>query len=281
MFLKSKKKLTSIIKLAFQFFFIIATAGLLTACASKTTQLAVKDSKDNKTSGVMKIKKSSVSPKPANQQNKSKNKNKQVSVGKPYKIKGKWYYPEADPNYKRVGQASWYGEYFHGRLTANGEIYDMNLLTAAHTTLPLPSYVRVTNLKNASSIIVRVNDRGPYMKNRIIDLSKQAAIMLGFKDDGIVDVKVEYVSEAPINKYDGDYLMASYKPGNYTSLMMLALADIEEKKKDTVSLALNGESQKKLTKVVINQKKSSWIKLPEIGPILVDKPISSYTGVFL
>ena len=87
--------------------------------------------------------------------------------------------------------------------------------------------------------------------------------------------------EAPINKYDGDYLMASYKPGNYTSLMMLALADIEEKKKDTVSLALNGESQKKLTKVVINQKKSSWIKLPEIGPILADKPISSYTGVFL
>ena len=82
-------------------------------------------------------------------------------VGKPYKVAGKWYYPKEDRQYRKVGGASWYGDAFHGRLTANGEVYDMTHLTAAHPTMPLPSYARVTNLKNGSSVIVRVNDRGP------------------------------------------------------------------------------------------------------------------------
>ena len=99
-------------------------------------------------------------------------------MGDPYQVAGRWYYPKLDPNYSRVGRASWYGAAFHGRLTANGEVYDMNALTAASPTMPLPSYARVTNLDNGSSVIVRVNDRGPFAKGRVIDLSARAAKML-------------------------------------------------------------------------------------------------------
>lgn len=135
-------------------------------------------------------------------------------VGKPYKVAGKWYYPKEDKKYKKVGGASWYGDAFHGRLTANGEIYDMTHLTAAHPTMPLPSYARVTNMVNGSSIIVRVNDRGPYSDGRIIDLSKKAAEMLDYAHSGVAKVKVEYVGRAPLDGNDESYLMASYHPGN-------------------------------------------------------------------
>lgn len=134
-------------------------------------------------------------------------------VGRPYKIKGKWYYPKEQPGYKKTGKASWYGDAFHGRLTANGEIYDMTHLTAAHPTMPLPSYARVTNLKNGSSVMVRVNDRGPYAHGRVIDLSKRAAEMLDYTHSGIADVRVEYVGRAPLDGRDDEYLLASYKPG--------------------------------------------------------------------
>ena len=100
-------------------------------------------------------------------------------VGKPYKISGQWYYPKEDYSYSEVGIASWYGKDFHAKKTANGENYDMNTLTAAHRTLPLPSIVRVTNLENGRSLVLRVNDRGPYAKNRIIDISKRGAQLLG------------------------------------------------------------------------------------------------------
>ena len=90
-------------------------------------------------------------------------------VGKPYVVAGRTYVPEEDPNYRAEGLASWYGDAFHGRLTANGEVFDMTSLTAAHPTMPLPSYARVTNLANGKSVIVRVNDRGPYHGNRLID----------------------------------------------------------------------------------------------------------------
>jgi rare lipoprotein A len=134
-------------------------------------------------------------------------------VGKPYKVAGKWYYPKEDKRYKKVGAASWYGDAFHGRLTANGEIYDMTHLTAAHPTMPLPSYARVTNVKNGASVIVRVNDRGPYARGRIIDLSKRAAELLDYTQTGVAKVKVEYVGRAPLDGRDDSYLMASYRPG--------------------------------------------------------------------
>jgi rare lipoprotein A len=134
-------------------------------------------------------------------------------LGSPYKVAGKWYYPREDKRYSKVGAASWYGDAFHGRLTANGEIYDMTHLTAAHPTMPLPSYARVTNLVNGSSIIVRVNDRGPYAEGRIIDLSKEAAELLDYAHTGVAKVKVDYVGRAPLDGNDESYLMASYRPG--------------------------------------------------------------------
>lgn len=135
-------------------------------------------------------------------------------IGKPYQIKGKWYHPKEMSSYSKRGAASWYGDAFHGRLTANGEIYDMTHLTAAHPTMPLPSYARVTNTANGASIVVRVNDRGPYSNGRIIDLSRRAAELLDYVHSGTADVKVEYVSRAPLHGQDDQFLMASYNPGS-------------------------------------------------------------------
>ena len=119
-------------------------------------------------------------------------------IGTPYQIMGNWYYPRENSNYDEVGIASWYGPKFHGRRTANGEIFDMNLLTAAHPTLPMPVRARVTNLENGKSIIVRINDRGPFAKDREIDLSRKAAEVLGFRDKGTTQVRVQYLGRAPM-----------------------------------------------------------------------------------
>lgn len=116
-------------------------------------------------------------------------------VGSPYQIKGVWYYPKEEPGYDETGVASWYGDYFHGRKTANGEIYNMNALTAAHRTLPMPSFVDVTNLENGKQIRLRVNDRGPYARGRIIDVSRRAAELLGFKEKGVAKVRVTFAGK--------------------------------------------------------------------------------------
>jgi rare lipoprotein A len=131
------------------------------------------------------------------------------SVGKPYQVAGGWYTPREDPSYDEVGRASWYGELFHGRYTANGEIYDMDRLTAAHPTLPLPVYARVTNLANGRNIVVRINDRGPFARDRIIDLSRRSADALGFRKNGTAQVRVTYLGKAPLNgddSYERRYL---------------------------------------------------------------------------
>jgi peptidoglycan lytic transglycosylase len=130
-------------------------------------------------------------------------------VGKPYQVAGLTYTPREDPGYDRVGSASWYGELFHGRRTANGEIYDMDRLSAAHPTLPLPVYARVTNLNNGRTIVVRINDRGPYANDRIIDLSRRSAELLGFRNHGTATVRVKYLGRAPLNgddSYERKYL---------------------------------------------------------------------------
>lgn len=132
-------------------------------------------------------------------------------VGKAYSIGGKTYQPEENPFYAETGLASWYGDAFHGRLTANGEVFDAGALTAAHPTLPLPSYVRVTNLANDRSVVVRVNDRGPYSGSRLIDVSERVADMLGFRRRGTTKVRVEYVQRAPIEGDDTPFLLASYR----------------------------------------------------------------------
>ena len=112
-------------------------------------------------------------------------------VGKPYKVAGKWYHPKVDPTYDQVGYASWYGKQFHGKKTANGEVYNMNALTAAHKTLPMPSYVKVTNISNGRSLVLRVNDRGPFVAGRIIDVSRRGAQLLGFEQAGVTRVRVQ------------------------------------------------------------------------------------------
>jgi rare lipoprotein A len=134
-------------------------------------------------------------------------------VGKPYTIGGREYIPQEDINYSEVGMASWYGDDFHGRYTANGEIFDMNSISAAHKTLPLPSYVRVTNLANHRSLVVRVNDRGPYVGDRVIDLSVKSAQLLGFHGHGLAKVKVDYVGRAPLAGSDDLKLAGTLREG--------------------------------------------------------------------
>lgn len=134
-------------------------------------------------------------------------------IGKPYTVAGRTYVPEENIHYRAEGLASWYGDAFHGRLTANGEVFDMTALTAAHPTLPMPSYVRVTNLRNGKSLVVRVNDRGPYHGNRVIDLSNRAAKLLEFRNNGVARVRVEYVGRAPLEGSDDRVLMATLRSG--------------------------------------------------------------------
>jgi rare lipoprotein A len=131
-------------------------------------------------------------------------------VGRPYVVAGRTYYPNARP-FEAVGVASWYGSNFQGRRTANGEIFDKDSVAAAHPTMPLPSYARVTNLGNNRSIIVRVNDRGPYAAGRVMDVSERVAEALDFKNRGTAHVKVEYLGRASLAGSDEERLMASLR----------------------------------------------------------------------
>lgn len=190
------------------------------------------------------------------------------------------YLSPSERAYKKVGRASWYGAAFNGRLTANGEVYDMHNLTAAHPTMPLPSYARVTNLENGSSIIVRVNDRGPFAADRVIDLSQQAATMLDYKDDGLADVKVEYVGRAPIEGHDSEFLLASYKPGNITPDTLLAMAGVnltssvpENTIQDMTTPDYSGLNNPAMIGV-------TYPKLPDVGPLPAFKPDNSQLLAF-
>lgn len=132
-------------------------------------------------------------------------------TGNTYTVAGHTYYPMQGKHYSSVGMASWYGDAFHGRRTANGEIYDRNSISAAHPTMPLPSYARVTNLRNHYSIIVRVNDRGPFAPGRIMDVSKRVAELLDFRRSGTTKVKVDYVGQASLAGSDDEKLMATLR----------------------------------------------------------------------
>jgi rare lipoprotein A len=148
-------------------------------------------------------------------------------VGKPYTVAGRVYEPAEDNSYSAVGLASWYGDDFHGRYTANGEIYDMNSITAASPTLPLPSYARVTNLSNHKSIVVRVNDRGPYVADRVMDVSAQTAKMLGFYGKGVTKVKVEYIGRAPLAGSDDRKLAATLRDRDTVPVSQVKLASAD------------------------------------------------------
>jgi rare lipoprotein A len=147
-------------------------------------------------------------------------------VGKPYQVAGNWFTPKAQPGYDRKGAASWYGEAFHRRKTSNGEFFDMNMLTAAHPTLPLPSYAQVTNLENGKTVVVRINDRGPFVGTRIIDLSKKAAEALDYKRKGKAKVRVQWIANAPLNDQGAHLAMMNRKVASGASIdTLIAAAD--------------------------------------------------------
>lgn len=259
---------------------IAATAGvaLLSACTSTTPKVAVKKtgSKEYFAESEYGVK---ASPRVSALRSNLPRGGGRYHVGKPYQVKGKWYRPKEDPDYVKTGAASWYGDAFHGRLTANGEVYDMTHLTAAHPTMPLPSYARVTNVQNGSSVLVRVNDRGPFAHDRVIDLSERAADLLGYKSVGVAKVKVEYVGPAPLEGRDDQYLLASYRPGN-------AAPDPSDGLPTGVMIAMNGPTPTaSLPGVAAADAFASQpglapapaasdaaFALPATGPILPDRP---------
>lgn len=167
---------------------MVMAAMLLGACAEtqfiaqtvkKVSKKSVEKEKKAKVKGTGVVKETSIG---------------HYKIGKPYQIKGVWYYPKENFDYDETGIGSWYGAKFHGRKTANGEIFDMNEISAAHRTLPLPSVVRVTNLSNGRTLNIRINDRGPYAHGRIIDLSRRAAQLLGYEMQGTARIRVRILA---------------------------------------------------------------------------------------
>jgi rare lipoprotein A len=160
-------------------------------------------------------------------------------VGQPYEVAGVWFYPQEDPSYDRTGIASWYGPQFNRRMTSNGEWFDMDYLSAAHPTLPLPSYAKVTNLETGKAIVVRVNDRGPFVDDRLIDLSRKSAAALGFVGKGTAPVRVQYIGLAPLND-KGRHLAAMNKEllrGTPFPQMIAAASETEGETVQVASLA--------------------------------------------
>jgi rare lipoprotein A len=147
-------------------------------------------------------------------------------AGKPYQVAGKTYHPDGNPEgYSEEGLASWYGSAFHGRMTANGEVFDMGSISAAHPTLPLPSYARVTNINNGKSVVVRVNDRGPFHGNRALDVSQRVAEVLDFKSRGMARVRIDYVGPASLKGSDDQKLLATYRDRDEQTGVALATLD--------------------------------------------------------
>jgi len=247
---------------------ICLAAGFLGACTSskQTAEVKTKRSKEYFAESEYGVK---ASPRVSNLATNLPRGGGRDQIGKPYKVRGKVYYPKEDKDYVKTGQASWYGDAFHGRLTANGEVYDMTHLTAAHPTMPLPSYARVTNLENGSSVMVRVNDRGPYSNGRVIDLSRRAAEMLDYQHAGTAKVKVEYVGRAPLDGQDDSYLMASYRPGNRAP-------DPSDGMPTGVMIAMNGAtptSQPFARQFDAMATASTSLALPDLGPIAPERPV--------
>lgn len=182
----------------------------------------------------------------------------QYKVGNPYKVQGVTYYPKEDPSYSEVGMASWYGPKFHGKSTANGDRFNQDALTAAHKTLPLPSMVRVTNLQNGRTLMVMVNDRGPFSRGRVIDVSRRAAQLLGFEQQGVAKVKVEYL------KGHSDRLLqqlALVRPSNTASQPSSILANVPSPVQQTQT--------------------SSYVPAPTSSPTYVTKEPVGSNGIFV
>ncbi len=192
--------------------------------------------------------------------------NPTYKVGNPYKINGKWYYPAINYEYDEIGYASWYGPGFHGKKTANGEIFNQNKISAAHRTLPLPSIVKVTNLENGKVLsFVRVNDRGPFARNRIIDLSKEAAKELGFVNKGVTKVRVE-ILEDESRKFSNELIQTKKKAKS------AKVQDIKKKNLNPPVNDLKNENKENKIKKVKSENDENFV--------LKDNKIAVQVGAF-
>lgn len=269
---------------------IPALCVALTACGSTSNVKKTARSKEYFPESVYGVK---ASPRVATGNNIPKGGGR-FQVGKAYQVKGKWYQPKEDFGYNKTGMASWYGSAFHGRLTANGEVYDKAHLSAAHPTFPLPSYARVTNMENGTSVIVRVNDRGPYEYGRIIDVSSKTADLLDIKRKGSAQVKVQYVGRAPLEGNDMPYLMASYvekgqrgpsiMPEGQIATGVMVASNEPFRKQSLGTITVPAKASLDVSEPVtamaapvpqFSQQPASFnefVMLPEIGPIPRERP---------
>ncbi len=198
-------------------------------------------------------------------------------IGKPYQVGGVWYYPERDLAYDETGIGSWYGDEFAGRLTANGEIFDPNMVTAAHKTLPMPSVVRVTNLDNGKSLVVRINDRGPFVAGRVIDLSREAARLIGYRDQGIARVRVQLLAEQTLR------LEKLAKNGNFAEITgeIVAMPTVKTVEQPEVSMTATSSSGKIVTSKTNDDNVSALELLARsrVGEVITVAPIKTQIWV--
>ena len=193
-------------------------------------------------------------------------------VGDPYNIGGIWYYPARDLNYDETGIGSWYGDEFGGRLTANGEIFDPGAVTAAHKTLPMPSVVRVTNLDNGKSLVVRVNDRGPFVSGRIIDLSREAARLIGYQEKGIARVRVQVLAEQTLR------LEELAKRGEFPSLVagdQGSMPEVVPATKPMVNLTAKSNGTKSKVQFTKKQSALDLIAQSKVGEVITVAPVET------
>lgn len=191
-------------------------------------------------------------------------------VGKPYEVAGVWYYPERDLTYDYTGIGSWYGDEFAGKLTANGEIFDPELVTAAHKTLPMPSVARVTNLDNGKSLVVRINDRGPFIAGRIIDLSREAARRIGYKDNGLARVRVQLLAEQSLR------LEKLAKKGQFPSIdgaPSNAMPKVEAVVKPKVNLTAKSNTGKSNYSSTNGQSALDLLSQSRVGEVITTPPV--------
>ena len=198
-------------------------------------------------------------------------------IGNPYQVGGVWYYPERDLAYDETGIGSWYGDEFAGRLTANGEIFDPDMVTAAHKILPMPSVVRVTNLDNGKSLVVRINDRGPFVAGRIIDLSREAARLIGYRDQGIARVRVQVLAEQTLR------LEKLAKNGNFVEITgdVSAMPTVAAVEQPEVSMTATSSSGKTVDSDVENDNVSALELLARsrVGEVITVAPIETQIWV--
>ena len=194
-------------------------------------------------------------------------------IGNPYQVAGIWYYPDRDLAYDETGIGSWYGDEFAGKLTANGEIFDPEKVTAAHKTLPMPSVVRVTNLDNGKSLVVRINDRGPFVAGRIIDLSRSAARLIGYKDNGLARVRVQVLAEQSLR------LEQLAKAGKFPELIgdvqTQTMPETKAMTQPRVSLTTRSSSKKAKPANVVQQSAIELLANARVGEVIEVAPITT------